>query len=262
LNPSFIDIVFFDPRMEEKEAAVKKKLFFLIFFISFQPIALSWAKGDYAASPTNYEVVESPTAYTLMHGGYDFVARMYENGGLFLRGNVGFHDMFMAGFSGNATNVIGSGTIQIQTPRLFLKAKVLDQKDSPVALSVAWDDRGYGTETNGRFFPGLQKGFYAVASHEFSELGFMQLHGGFNVVKFDNFDAAQDFGLFTGISFAFSPSLVFNLETDKISTDFWQINANFVFNFDNPLRVGVDFRDINRGDLFSRIVRVQYVSFF
>ncbi len=215
-----------------------------------------------AAGPTNYEMVEAPTAYTLAHGGYDLVTKMYENGGLFLRANVGFQDFFMFGFSANATNVIGRGTIQIQTPRLFLKFKILDQKTSPVALAAAWDDRGYGTEIAGRFIPGLQKGFYAVVSREFSQLGFIQLHGGVNAVKFDNFDASQDLGAFLGTSFAVAPPLAFNLELDKIFTNALQFNANVVFNVDNPLRVGVDFRDINNGPAFSRIVRVQYMGFF
>jgi len=241
-----------------KKAALR---FFLTLFL-FGPCSLALAKGDDAASPTNYEMVEAPTAYTLLHGGYDFTARMYENGGLFFRANIGFKDVFMAGFSANATHVVGSGDIQVQTPRLALKAKVLDQKSSPVALALGWDDRGYGTEIAGRFFPGLQKGFYAVTSHEFPELGFIQVHGGMSAVKFDNFDASQDLGLFGGTSFSFFTGLVFNLELDKVLTNYWQFNANFIFNFDNPLRIGLDLRDINRGDLFSRIVRVQYISFF
>ncbi|HTC22649.1 MAG TPA: hypothetical protein VK859_17465 [bacterium] len=215
-----------------------------------------------AASPTNYEMVEAPTAYILMHGGYDLVTEMYENGGLFVRANVGFKDFFMFGFSANATNVIGQGTIQIQTPRLFLKFKLLDQKSSPLALAVAWDDRGYGTVQDGRFFPGTQEGFYVAGSHEFQELGWLQLHGGLNVVTFNNFDSSQDLGGFLGTSFAVAPPLVFNFELNQLFSTYWQFNANVVFNVDTPLRVGVDFRDINRGDLFSRILRVQYISFF
>ncbi len=229
----------------------------MLFFVP-----LVWAKGDVAAGPTNYEMVEAPTAYTLMHGGYDLVTKMYENGGLFLRANVGFQDFFMFGFSANATNVIGSGTIQIQTPRLFLKFKILDQKTAPVAVALAWDDRGYGTESGGRFYPGLQKGFYGVVSHEFPQLGFLQVHGGVNAVSFDNFNSSRDLGLFSGLSFAVAPPLVFNLEVDKVLTSFWQFNANVVFNVDNPLRVGVDFRDINNGAAFSRVAKVQYVGFF
>lgn len=207
-------------------------------------------------------MVEAPTAYTLMHGGYDLVTEMYENGGLYVRGNVGFKEIFMFGFSANATNVVGQGTIQIQTPRLALKFKALDQKTSPVALGLGWDDRGYGTETAGRFFPGLQKGFYGVVSHEFEQMGYLQVHGGLNVVKLDNFDSSQDLGFFFGTSFAVAQPLMFNLEMDQLLSNYWQFNANVLFNIDNPLRVGLDFRDINRGDLFSRIVRVQYISFF
>ena len=238
------------------------------YLIAFPILALTLAgspasaKGDVASAPTNYEMVEAPTAYTLMHGGYDCVTRLYENGGLFLRANVGFQDFFMFGFSGNATNVIGQGTIQVETPRLALKFKILDQKVAPVALAVAWDDRGYGSEAGGRFYPGLQKGFYAVVSHEFSQLGFLQLHGGLNAVSFDRFDSSRDLGFFGGASFAVAPPLAFNLELDKVLSSFWQFNANVVFNVDNPLRVGLDFRDINNGAAFSRIVRVQYVGFF
>jgi hypothetical protein len=78
----------------------------------------------------------------------------------------------------------------------------------------------------------------------------------------DNFDSSQDLGAFLGTSFAVSKSLVFNLEADKIFSSQWAFNANFLFNVDTPLRVGVDFVDINNPDLFSRIVRIQYTGFF
>jgi hypothetical protein len=231
--------------------------------ILFSTVSFAQAeKGKPMVGPTNYEMVEAPTAYILMHGGYDFVSRIYDNGGFFLRANIGFEDFFMCGFSGNASNLIGNGTIQVQTPKLFLKFKILDQKNSPFALSVGWDDRGYGAEAGGRFSPGLQKGFYSVISHEFPELGFLQVHAGANAVKFDNFNASQDLGAFVGTSFAVVPPLAFNFELDKLFTSFWQFNANAVFNVDNPLRVGVDFRDINRPGAFSRIIRVQYINFF
>ncbi len=226
------------------------------------PVSAIGASDEVATSPTNYEMVEAPTAYLLMHGGYDLVTRMYENGGLFVRGNVGFEDFFMFGFSVNATNVVGQGTIQVQTPGIGLKFKVLDEKISPVALAVGWDNRGYGTQTNGVFFPGTQKGFYSVVSHEFKEAGYLQIHAGFNVVTLDNFDSNEDLGAFFGTSFAVAQPLMFNLEMDKLLSDYWQFNANVLFNVDKPLRVGVDFRDINRPDLFSRIIRVQYMGFF
>lgn len=132
---------------------------FSVIFLLLLPVPLVWAKDEIASSPTNYEMVEAPTAYTLMHGGYDLVTRMYENGGLFVRGNVGFQDFFMFGFSANATNVVGQGTIQIQTPGIGLKFKVLDEKVAPVAVAVGWDNRGYGTQVDGRFFPEPKKGF-------------------------------------------------------------------------------------------------------
>lgn len=81
-------------------------------------------------------------------------------------------------------------------------------------------------------------------------------------MTFDNFDSNEDLGAFFGTSFAVAQPLMFNLEMDKLLSSYWQFNANVMFNVDNPLRVGVDFRDINRGDLFSRIVRVQYMGFF
>ena len=234
----------------------------LVVFIMFGFSASAWSADETAPMPTNYEMVQAPTAYVLMNGGYDLVTEMYENGGLYLRANVGFKNFFMFGFSANGTNVIGQGTIQIQTPKLAFKFKLLDQTTAPFALAIAWDDRGYGTFTNNRFEPGTQKGFYTVISHEYPDLGYLQTHIGFNLVQVDNFDSSQDLGAFLGTSFAVSKSLVFNLEADKIFSSQWAFNANFLFNVDTPLRVGIDFVDINNPDLFSRIVRIQYTGFF
>jgi hypothetical protein len=247
-------------RMIEKNT--NRLIVLLVIFITFGFSASAWAADETAPMPTNYEMVQAPTAYVLMNGGYDLVTEMYENGGLYLRGNVGFKNFFMFGFSANGTNVIGQGTIQIQTPKLAFKFKILDQTTAPFALAIAWDDRGYGTFTNNRFEPGTQKGFYTVISHEYPDLGYLQTHIGFNLVEVDNFDSSQDLGAFLGTSFAVSKSLVFNLEADKIFSSQWVFNANFLFNVDTPLRVGIDFVDINNPDLFSRIVRIQYTGFF
>jgi hypothetical protein len=237
-------------------------IFLLVVFIMFGFSASAWSADETSPMPTNYEMVQAPTAYVLMNGGYDLVTEMYENGGLYLRANVGFKNFFMFGFSANGTNVIGQGTIQIQTPKLAFKFKLLDQTTAPFTLAIAWDDRGYGTFTNNRFEPGTQKGFYTVISHEYPDLGYLQTHIGFNLVQVDNFDSSQDLGAFLGTSFAVSKSLVFNLEADKIFSSQWAFNANFLFNVDTPLRVGIDFVDINNPDLFSRIVRIQYTGFF
>ena len=248
--------------MKRKRRLSVKSLRFPLLFICFFLSSLASATDNVVASPTNYEMVEAPTAYILLHGGYDLNVKMYENGGLFARANLGFQNLLMAGFSGNATNVVGTGEIQIQTPRLFLKFQIVDEKTSPVALAVAWDDRGYGTVVDGRFFPGTQKGFYTVASHEFKDMGYIQVHGGVNVVKFDNFDSSQDLGAFLGTSFAVAKPLMFNLELNQLFTAYWQFNANMMFNVESPLRVGIELRDINRSDLFSRIAQVQFLGFF
>jgi hypothetical protein len=232
------------------------------FFVSLFLSATAWAADETATMPTNYEMVQAPTAYVLMHGGYDLVTQVYENGGLFIRADVGFKNCFMFGFSANGTNMIGDGTIEIQTPKLFFKFKLLDQATSPFALAIAWDDRGYGDFTDNRFQPGTQKGFYTAISREFPSLGYLQTHAGFNLVQFDNFDPNQDIGAFGGISFAVAKPLVFNFEVDKIISSQWSFNANFLFNVENPLRVGLDLVDMNNPGLFSRIVRIQYTGFF
>lgn len=226
------------------------------------PVLAFAGKGKYAAAPSNYEVIEAPTAYTLLHGGYDVIARLYEQGGLFVRGNIGFHDRIQFGFSGNATNVIGHGEIEVQEPRVALKWKIFAQGQLPVALALAWDDRGYGHSSGRRFSPGLQKGLYAAVSREFPKAGYLQLHGGVNAVRFSDFDADRDLGLFGGCSFALHRSFVVNVETDKLLSDFWQFNAGFVLAFDEPVRLGVDFRDLNRSERFARILRLQYLGFF
>jgi hypothetical protein len=245
-----------------REDSLKFPRIAFVFLLIFAPSGLPAAKGKYAAAPSNYEMVEAPTAYTLLHGGYDLIARMYEGGGLFVRGNIGFKDRLMLGFSGNATNVIGHGDIDVQEPRLAVKWKILDQGRAPVALAAAWDDRGYGETFSRRFFPGLQKGFYSVVSREFKKAGYLQLHGGANVVSFSDFESERDLGFFGGLSFALHRSFVLNAEVDKVPAEFWQFNAGFLLAFDEPVRLGMDFRDINRSESFARILRLQCLSFF
>lgn len=221
------------------------------------------AKGAYAADPSNDEMVEAPTAYTLLHGGYDLNLRMYEGGGIVLRGNIGFKRFLQFGFSGNATNIVGHGDIRVEEPRLGLKLKPFSQGRLPFSLALGWDDRGYGRSHDRRFFPGLQKGLYMALSREFKSAGNLQTHAGFNVVRpGEHYDSNRDLGVFAGISFAISRSIFLASEFDKLTTDFWQFNSGFQVGVGNSMRIGMDFRDINRSDYFARILRLQYLSFF
>jgi hypothetical protein len=187
---------------------------------------------------------------------------MYESGGLFLRGNIGFHKRFQFGFSGNATNVIGHGDIEVQEPRLAVKFKPLLQGRFPVSMAVGWDDRGYGVSEGRRFHPGLQKGLYLAASREFPKAGYLQVHGGANLVRLNDTDRDRDFGAFTGLAFGLSKDFTVSVELDKLTTDRWQFNAGFLVGVDDPVRVGLDFREMNRSATFARLLRIQYLSFF
>ncbi len=222
------------------------------------------AKGAYAAGPTNDQLIEAPTAYTLMHGGYQFLMRMYESGGVFVRGDIGFHKLLEVGFSANASNVIGHGDIDVQEPRVALKVKFISQSSRfPLAMAIGWDDRGYGDTVDRRFYPGTQKGLYLVASHEIAKLRGLQLHGGANVVRFgDDYDSENDLAAFAGTCFGISDSFYLTAELDKLMTDQWQFNAGFMVGNGAPIRVGLDLRDINRDELFSRMLRIQYMGFF
>ncbi len=237
-----------------------KVLLVCLVLTAWAPLAAK--PGAYAADPSNYEMIEAPTAYTLLHGGYDLNLRMYESGGLFLRANVGFKRWFQFGLSGNATNVIGQGPIRVQEPRLAIKFKPLSQGRFPFTLAAGWDDRGYGVSTDRRFSPGLQKGLYLVGSREFAKLGFLQVHAGVNLVKVTHPDMNRDLGLFGGVSFAVTHAFLLNLETDKLLDSFWQFNSGFLIGIGGSFRVGMDFRDMNHKDSFTRILRLQYLGFF
>lgn len=220
--------------------------------------------GAYAADPSNDCLIETPTAYTLLHGGYQGLLRMYEGGGLFIRGDIGFHKFLQFGFSGNATHVVGHGDIDIQEPRLAIKLKPVSQsKKFPLTLAAGWDDRGYGVTEGHRFDPGTQKGVYAVASREFAGLNGLQLHFGGNVVQMGkSYDAKHDTEAFGGMCFGISRVILVSAEVDQAFTDRWRFNAGFMVGDGEPFRVGLDFRDINRSELFARLLRIQYLGFF
>jgi hypothetical protein len=147
---------------------------------------------------------------------------------------------------------------------LAIKIKPVSQsKVFPLTLAAGWDDRGYGVSSGRLFYPGTQKGLYVVASREFSSLHGLQLHGGANMVRFGhNDDSKHNAAAFGGTSFGLSRSFQLTFEVDKLFTDRWQFNAGFMVGDGSPLRVGMDFRDINRSELFARLLRVQYLGFF
>lgn len=240
----------------------KTFLFFLLLFFGMKSAPVL-AKGAYAAAPSNTEMVEAPTAYTLLHGGYQLLFRQYENGGVFLKGDIGFQEWLMFGFSLNATRVVGQGDIEVQNPRLGIKVKFLKEPRFPFSVAIGWDDRGYGSSSSdGLFTPGLQKRLFLSLSREWAKPLFFQWHVGVNLLRADENNKTGNAAAYTGLTFALVRDFFFNLELDKLGTDWWQGNAGFVIALDEAFRIGMDFRDIQDQDLFSRILRIQYLGFF
>ncbi len=168
-------------------------------------------------------LVDIPTADTLMKGRYFLTFRFYQEGGLLVRGFAGLTDRLTVGASYGGVNVVGTGAIEGNPePAFSLKYKLGEEGENlPFALSFGYDGQGYGKyykkgdklqgkELTESFYQIDSKGFYLAASKELKNLH-ATVHGGINYSLKDH-PAKPGISFFLGTRFEATPKLILKLE--------------------------------------------------
>jgi len=257
-----------------------KKSLLLALCISLSVVSWLPAKGAVMTLPENWEMVNAPTAYTLIRGSYSLNTRLYEGGGLFGRWNFGFMGRLMLGVGFTVNNAIGSGDMSAENPRLGIRLRVVDENTYP-SIAVGWDQRGYGPYDGKHFLLG-EKGAYLAMSKEVGLGGTVfQLHGGANVVEVEDFDE-NEVRFFVGAIVAPVKEIFLVLEGDDLfdEDDGLTIDAdgnivsepgrvhNPVLNgkiavcFDEMLTIAMEAYDLTDDETTSRMVMIDYKNYF
>jgi len=166
------------------------------------------------------DLIDMPTAGTLMRGSFRSQLRAYANGGLLGGLEVGLTDRFMFGISYGGTNLIGRGTVD-WNPQVgaTVRYRLLEEDYNLPALTLGYNSQGYGAyiDSTERFM-NKSLGVFAAVSKNYEFLGNFGIHGGINY-SFEHGDGDKDLNFFVGMDKSLNPELSLTAEYDFAVND-------------------------------------------
>ena len=225
------------------------------------------------AFSANTEVLDVPTASTMYGRMFSLNLRMFQNGGLLLKGAASAKNTFIFGFSLLANNVIGRSNVTIpEDPKVLLKLRLFNDTKNGFQGAIGWDDSRYDTISE-KGAPKTEygtrgKGVYAVVSKDLNMSSFyLTAHGGLGVTGLrDGFKAEDDLNLFAGLTGSINEDFLVGLEyddwlyTSKPSKDIknGSFNAMVGFAWDVSLKLELGFKNLGQGSYSNRILKIVY----
>ena len=199
----------------------------------------------------NVEIMDLPTANTLIKGELCGDFKFYPGGGIYNRIFVGLFDRLMIGGAMAVDNIIGTGNVNVNLPGFLAKIRLTDE------------GAGYSDVP--------QKGAYLAVTKEIA-IGsvFAQLTG--TVYKTDFKYLGNNIDAGTGVEFAVTKEFTIGAEFDGIfgSADSKHLNGLIGYFFD-PIEIDVGLRygygNKSQEEGFSsytlsRVLRITYVTYF
>lgn len=221
-------------------------------------------------------LVDMPTAGMPDKGSMVLDVSFYQEGGVLMGVGVGIHDRFSFGISYGGSRIIGSGSpIMNPIPGVNLRLRVLEEGLVLPALVLGFDSQGKdGYLKDLSRYQVKSPGLFAVASKNYSFLGYMSLHGGVNYC-FERADGDRDINVFAGVEKTIGPVLSAVLEYNFATNDnsgeaigkgYGYINAAVRLMLGNGLTVGVNLKDLVKNGsnitVANRTVSLEYSRAF
>ncbi|MCX7699104.1 MAG: hypothetical protein N2114_06545 [Candidatus Goldbacteria bacterium] len=227
-----------------------KKVYIVIFFIFIFSICI------FASQARNIELVDLPTANTLIKAELRCDIKLYPGGGILTRIYIGIFDKLMIGGAFNIVNLIGTGKVDYILPPKFLgKIRLTDDEGVIPALSIGYEGQGY--------IDIPAKGVFISLTKEISfSIIYLQLTG--TVYSNDFNDITRNFDAGAGIAFAITKDFVICGEYDGFLGDNpGHINFGLGYFF-NPIQIDVGFKyGLNDDNItVARIIKIAYISYF
>jgi hypothetical protein len=208
----------------------------------------------YAAQARNLELVDVPTANTLLKGEIRVDFKFSPGGGILSRIYIGIFERLYVGGAFNVNNVIGSGNVDPEMPNFTGKIRITDDEGAIPAISLGYEGEGYMN------LPA--KGIFLAVTKELNLGIILQATGTVytdNFVKFGN-----DIGLGAGLAFGITRELNACVEFDSLpGSGKGRINFGTGYFFD-PIEIDIGFKfGFGAGEpAQARILKVVYISYF
>ena len=219
-------------------------------------------------------IIDMPTAGMLGGGGLALDVDMYQSGGVLLGVSVGIFDRVSLGVSYGGTQLIGTGTPEMNAvPGFNVRVRLIEENIGLPAIVIGFDNQGRdGYVKSLSRYVIKSPGFYAVASKNYLLLGYLSLHGGVNY-SLERSDSNKDISLFVGFEKTLGPAVSALLEYNLATNDRKEnalgkgrgyLNTGLRWSLGSGVTIGATLKDLTMNgrtdSARNRTVTLEYVS--
>lgn len=212
-------------------------------------------------------VIDTPTAYTLDKGMYQFSFLGYDNGGVELKAFIGLHKNIYLGASFDIQSAIGKDDPEPHAPGVIAKVKFTDGWERfPISLAVGYDSFYIGQEgrtyNNDNELNRMIYGPFFVVTKPIYLLDEEQ-HVHFGVrVPVQPYYVPEDTSYFASFDIPIGESVMFKAEGERVYYDMsrpreWMLNVGLRYTY--LYRISVEFAILmQKNDRGNRILKIEY----
>ncbi|MCD4650976.1 MAG: YjbH domain-containing protein, partial [Candidatus Cloacimonetes bacterium] len=189
------------------------------------------------------QLVQAPTAGILERGEASTLFKIYRNNGLLAGARVGLFQRFLFGVSYGGEQIVGNlDPVWNKRVEFNAKFRIMDEDARFPAVAIGINTQGHGAyDSSNNRYEIKSKGFYCVASQNFSFLGNLGLHGGINY-SLETGDGDKDPNLFLGVDKSIGPVVSAALEYDTALNDNKEDNDDLRGDGKGFLNVGIQVK--------------------
>jgi hypothetical protein len=248
---------------------MKKTIYFV--FTLFVLLSIFYKDSFAESYSRTNNVIDTPTAYTLEKGMYQFSFLAYDRGGVELKAFMGLHDNFYLGASFDIQSALGKDDAEPHAPGVITKIKFTDGWERfPISIAIGYDSFYIGQE--GKTYNNTNKlnrmiyGPYFVVTKPVYLLDEEQhLHFGVRV-PLQPYYVPEDSSYFVSFDIPLGNSVIFKAEGDRIYCDFsrpkeWMLNLGLKYSYLNHLGVELDLL-MQKKSRSNRVLRIEYIDEF
>ncbi len=221
-------------------------------------------------------LVDVPTAGMLDKGAVALDVDFYQEGGVLLGISAGILDRLSFGISYGGSRLLGTSSPEMnEIPAINVRLRIIEESLVFPAIACGFDSQGKdGYLKEQDRYRIKSPGFFAVASKNYTLLGYFSIHGGVNY-SLERADGDRDINVFAGAEKTIGPVLSLVAEYNigmndnsgkAIGKGRGYLNAGLKISLGSGLTLGVNMKDIikNGRDITvaNRTVHLEYARPF
>ena len=251
----------------------------ILSFVGVEAFAQSPPAVRVVGRESNIEpraIIDFPTAGVLPKSSFSSGVEFFQEGGLLVSFSFGILSRVNVGISYGAGSVLGSKKVTFnKAPGLIVKWRIADETVRFAAIAIGFDSQGkepYIDST--KRYTIKSPGFFIIASKNYSFLGYLSIHGGFNYSLERNDDDGDPNGFF-GLEKTLGPSMTllaeYNLGTNDdhkraLGRGRGYLNLGWRWSIADGFVLGFDLKNLVKNQpqqsFANRILKLEYVRYF